>query len=268
MLTPQQVEEFQTNGYLLGGRVLRDEEVDHLGQEIFRVIDQQKSSAPQPVRISSAGTAERFYVQIVNIWEASPAYRDLLFHPTIAEEVDQLTAASQLRVWHDQVQYKPPEKGRVNMWHQDWPYWGILSGPHQVTAWIAMDDVDESNGCMSMVAGSHRWGNQIQFLHTLKQFEDMPASFDGKHLKVERRPVKRGHVHYHHALTWHGSCSNESQRPRRALAIHYMTQETRYKASGGHLMKPFVEVADGEVLQGPHFPLVWERGQVLKAPRQ
>jgi hypothetical protein len=41
-----------------------------------------------------------------------------------------------------------------------------------------------------------------------------------------------------------------------------MTEETRYVASGDHLMKRFVEVADGEVLQGAHFPLVWERAEV------
>ena len=44
-----------------------------------------------------------------------------------------------------------------------------------------------------------------------------------------------------------------------AIALHFMTDETRYVASGSHCMKPFVEVADGEVLQGKHFPLVWSR---------
>lgn len=262
MLSESQVAEFHAKGYLLGGRVLDKDQVDLLGREIFRVIENQKSNTPQPVRISSAGTAEKFFVQIVNIWEASGACRDLLCHPRIVEEVAQLTGALQLRVWHDQVQYKPPEKGGVNMWHQDWPYWPILSAPHQVTAWIAMDDVDESNGCMSMVAGSHLWGNQIKFLHTIKKFQEMPESLEGRPIQVERRPVPWGHVHYHHGLTWHGSHANESSRPRRGLAIHYMTQETRYVASGGHLMKQFVEVADGEILQGEHFPLVWDHRQV------
>jgi hypothetical protein len=40
-----------------------------------------------------------------------------------------------------------------------------------------------------------------------------------------------------------------------------MTQETRYVASGEHLMKPFVPVADGEMLCGEDFPLVWERAR-------
>ena len=70
---------------------------------------------------------------------------------------------------------------------------------------------------------------------------------------------RQGEVHYHHALTWHGSHANTSERPRRAIAIHYMTEETRYVASGNHTMKPFVEVGDGELMRGEHFPLVWEK---------
>ncbi|HVF09723.1 MAG TPA: hypothetical protein VNA16_02920 [Abditibacteriaceae bacterium] len=68
--------------------------------------------------------------------------------------------------------------------------------------------------------------------------------------------MQKGEVHYHHALTWHGSHSNASGRPRRAVALHYMSSATRFRASGEHVMKPFVTVADNEVLQGETFPLV------------
>ena len=84
----------------------------------------------------------------------------------------------------------------------------------------------------------------------------MPQSFEGHEVEVVPCPVRKGEVHYHHALTWHGSPSNRSGRPRRAVALHYMTQETRYVAKGEHPMKPFVEVGDGEVVRGENFPLV------------
>jgi len=76
--------------------------------------------------------------------------------------------------------------------------------------------------------------------------------------------VKRGEVHYHHAMTWHGSPSNKSGRPRRAIALHFMTEETHYVASGDHVMKPLVEVADGQKMEGLHFPLVWSRENAAK----
>jgi ectoine hydroxylase-related dioxygenase (phytanoyl-CoA dioxygenase family) len=76
---------------------------------------------------------------------------------------------------------------------------------------------------------------------------------------VKTCPVGKGEVHFHHGLTWHGSPANKSGRPRRAVALHYMTEQTRYKASGDHLMKKFVTVQDGAKLEGPAFPLVYGR---------
>ncbi len=168
-----------------------------------------------------------------------------------------MTDAQELRIWHDQVQYKPPQKGGINMWHQDAPLWPIIAPMTEVTAWIALDDADEDNGCMSMVPGSHLWGDNIAFLNTLESYEAMPASFAGHAIRVDRCPVKAGEVHYHHALTWHGSHANTSPRPRRAIAMHYMTQDTRYVASGQHIMKPYVTVQDNEILQGEYFPQVY-----------
>jgi phytanoyl-CoA hydroxylase len=260
MLTDEQIRQFHEQGYLKSGRLLGNDEVEQLRAEIERVIADRDKPVPQPVLLHNLTKKDDAVIwQIVNIWEASPAFAALVRHPLIAGEVAQLTGARQLRLWHDQIQYKLAEKGGVNMWHQDWPYWGILSAPHQVTAWVALDDVDAGNGCMSMVPGSHRWGNQIQFLHRLKDFGAMPAEFDGHRIEVKPCPVGQGEVHYHHALTWHGSHANTSDRPRRAIALHYMTDQTRFLASGAHVMKPFVTVPDGAQLEGEHFPLVWPR---------
>jgi ectoine hydroxylase-related dioxygenase (phytanoyl-CoA dioxygenase family) len=147
------------------------------------------------------------------------------------------------------------------MWHQDAPLWPILAPMTEVSAWVALDDVDESNGCMRMVPGSHQWGNSIGFLRSIEAFDGLPAEYEGHRVEVRSCPVCKGEVHFHHAMTWHGSPVNTSSRPRRAIALHYMTDETRYVASGDHVMKQFVEVADGAIMQGAHFPLVWERAR-------
>lgn len=262
MLTEDQIAQFNTNGFALGNRVLTDDEVDVLRAEVMRVIEQRdRADAPQPVLLRNlSGNDDAPVWQIVNIWAASEPFRRLVSHPRIVDGVAQLTGARELRLWHDQIQYKPPQKGGVNHWHQDSPYWPILTPKTaQVTAWVALDDVDEDNGCMSMVPGSHQWGNEIKFLESLPNYDAMPGEYKGHTIRVVRCPVRKGYVHFHHALTWHGSHANTSGRHRRAIALHYMTDETRYDASGDHVMKPFVEVADGAKLAGEHFPLVYRR---------
>ena len=264
MLSEANVAEFHRNGYVNGGRLLNDSQVEVLRGELGRVIeDQDKEDVKQPVMLRNMKRVDDVAVwQVVNIWEASEPFRDLLYAEKIVEDMAQLTGADALRIWHDQIQYKPAEIGGTTTWHQDAPLWPIIKPMTEVSAWVALDDVDEDNGCMSMVPGSHKWSNQMDFIRSFEGFDGLPDQFEGHEVRVVLRPVKKGEVHYHHALTWHGSHDNHSDRPRRAIAIHYMTNESRYDASGDHVMKQFVEVEDGELMKGEHFPLVWEKTDV------
>ncbi len=262
MLTQTQIDQFQRDGFLNGGGLLNDAEVEELRAEVMRVIDErERTDISQPVFVRNLTKDDSKPVwQIVNIWQASPAFKRLMMRADITSSIAQLTSASDLRIWHDQIQYKPPQIGGQTDWHQDAPLWPIIAPMTEVTAWVALDDADESNGCMSMVPGSHTWGNHIDFLRTVEVYDSLPAEHDGHTINVVRCPVRKGEVHFHHALTWHGSHRNTSGRPRRAIALHYMTGETRYVEAGRHPMKNFVTVADGEVLQGDAFPLVYPIG--------
>ena len=258
LLSQDQVVSFKNNGYVLGGQLLSDVQVEVLREEMERIIrDKDKTDVPQPLRLSNIGNEDKPVWQIVNIWQASLAFEQLVNNPAVADAISQLIPTKELRLWHDQIQYKPAQKGGVNMWHQDAPYWDIIEPATQVTAWVALDDVDEENGCMSMVPGSHLLGNNIDYLVSLPDFTAMPSSYKDHDIQVNACPVKKGQVHFHHSLTWHGSQANISGRPRRAIALHYMTEETHYVAAQNHPVKELVEVADGEMLQGKMFPLVY-----------
>ena len=259
MLTSQQIQQFNADGFLNGGQVLCDGEVETLRTEVMRVIDErERKDIPQPVMVRNMSRdGDKAVWQIVNIWEASAPFRELMARKEITTGIAQLTGASELRIWHDQIQYKPPQTGGTTHWHQDAPLWPIIRPMTEVTAWVALDDADETNGCMSMVRGSHKWGNKIEYLNQLEDIQEMPTEYEGRPLQVASCPVKKGEVHFHHALTWHGSHDNNSERPRRAIALHYMTNETFYVASGEHVMKEFVEVEDGQKLRGKHFPQVY-----------
>jgi ectoine hydroxylase-related dioxygenase (phytanoyl-CoA dioxygenase family) len=269
MLNSTQLEKFARDGFVKGSVLMDETQADALCDEVLRVIADHQSGISRertPVGVSNlGGNADAPVWQVVNIWEGSEAFEELVRNPVLAEEIGQLMkmemGAREIRLFHDQIQYKPAQKGGVNMWHQDSPYWPILQPKDvQLTAWVALDDAGEDNGCMSMVPGSQRWGNQIEFLHTLKSFDGMPEEFEGQKVEVVPCPVERGRVHFHHPLTWHGSPANGSGRPRRAVALHFMTERAVFDAAKTrlHPMGQFVEAEDGEKVVGEHFPLVWE----------
>lgn len=262
LLSDAQVADFQENGYVLGPQLLSTAAVNGLCEALEEVLARREDPrVKQPTSIANvARSGTKPIWQVVNIWMATESFRTLAFMPELGEAAGQLLGAEEIRIWHDQIQYKTEGGGGANMWHQDWPYWPILSAPHQVTAWVALDDAAEDNGCMSMVPRSHQWGDQIEILHAMKDFDDLPAACEDHLVERVLAPVPKGAVHFHHGLTWHGSHANLSQRPRRAIAIHFMSEKTCYRVQGNHLCKRLVAgAADGEKLQGASFPLVWSR---------
>ena len=80
------------------------------------MIEHHDTLERRPVRlVNLTGDDSQPVWQIVNMWEASEPFRALIAHPTITEEIAQLTGATVLRIWHDQIQYKPAAVGGVTM---------------------------------------------------------------------------------------------------------------------------------------------------------
>lgn len=266
LLTEAQKREFHERGFLAYGRVMTEEQAGALRDRLFAVIEGRAGGKAEAVRDFHDGKKSSV-IQVVNIWEADDLFRKHLYNETICRLVTELTGDDTLRVWHDQIQYKPPTIGGPTDWHQDHPYWPIIQPADLISAWVALEDADVENGCMWMVPGSHKWGphkggtigtNPVDFSPT-PDLSKLPAGVDVTPVPM---PVKKGCVGLHHCLTWHGSPPNRSDRGRPAIAVHYMPGYTRYEKDPGqtHLVEHHVEVQPGEILKGKHFPTVWENG--------
>lgn len=269
LLNETQVSFFRDKGYLvLDTPVVDSRRVEELKERVLQVTRGEKGGADS-VRNLVGGEIEasdRVVVQIVNIWQADPLFHELIYQDNITEMVSQLMGEDTIRLWHDQIQYKPAQVGAPTDWHQDHPYWPIIQPADLLSCWIALDDATVENGCMNVVPESHRWGAVPGGLRGDENFR--PAFDDGAFIpagaSLDTVPceVKSGCCMFHHCLTWHGSYYNRSEKPRRAIALHYMPGYTRYEPSGvSHLVEEHVEVQPGEVLKGSHFPTVRENGR-------
>ena len=116
---------------------------------------------------------------------------------------------------------KPPGLGKATPPHQDGYYFCLV--PNQaVTFWIALDDVDEENGCLRYVRGSHRDGvrphGASQVLGFSQGLQDWgPADEERETMCI----LKPGDVLAHHPLTVHRADANTSARSRRAMGLVY-----------------------------------------------
>jgi len=271
MLTEEQVTSFRENGFLVYGPVLDADELADLQAALGRVLAGDSPKSPEANR-NLTGDPDNVVTQIVNIWEAEPAFQRHLHQPRIVGMVAQLMGADTVRVWHDQIQIKPPRIGGPTIWHQDHPYWPVIQPADLVSAWVALEDATIENGAMAMVRRSHLWGPYNGGTVGSNSEDWGPAadpSFlpEGERIDVVPVPVPAGGVVFHHCLTWHGARPNRTDTNRPAIAVHYMPGWTRYEPNGAsHLVEHHIEVAPGEPLAGAHFPTVMENGILVTPP--
>lgn len=155
----------------------------------------------------------------------------------ISEIAARLCETLSVRLFHDQMIYKPPQVGAlVNTvgWHIDKAYWKTCSSDSMITAWIPLQDCNELNGTLCVIDKSHRWNHTVlrKSFHTNdqdtleKEFKKNNPGFVTVPLNIEK-----GQVSFHHCLTIHGSQKNASDQPRLAYAVHFQDHDNRYKKS-------------------------------------
>jgi hypothetical protein len=162
---------------------------------------------------------------------------DLVRYPAIAASAARLAGASRVRLWHDQLLYKPVDSpGLVaNVgWHTDRQYWLSCSSDEMLTAWVAFHDVDEAGGSVSFLEGSHYW--DVEGLDFFAQDLDQLThriALQGFGVRVRPTTMRRGQVSFHHSRTVHGSGPNRGGAPRRSLAIHIQPGDNRWRNRPG-----------------------------------
>ncbi|MBC7371147.1 MAG: phytanoyl-CoA dioxygenase family protein [Bdellovibrionaceae bacterium] len=118
--------------------------------------------------------------------------------------------------------HKPSLTGKIFPWHQDS---GYGEGPLEfVTCWMALDQVDEENGCIWVIPGSHL--GQVA-PHELKKSDDstyggafltdQPSNLETA-IPVRLRP---GEMVFFSSKLIHESRSNLSSRKRRGIISSY-----------------------------------------------
>jgi len=125
----------------------------------------------------------------------------------------------------DQIFMKPPRFGSAKPYHQDNAY--FLSHPDDevITAWIALDDVDASNGCLRYIEGSHRGPILEHPPLPGEPYNISPAQEDIDINHEALACVGKGGVVFHHSKALHSSHRNDSDRWRRAYATHWASAE-------------------------------------------
>ena len=199
-LNPNTVAEFAANGFVTTPNMLNDVELTTYTDAVDAEVAARTASDTRSV--SEKTTYEQSFVQCMRLWETDSVVRKLSCHPGLAGAAAQLLDVASVRLWQDQALYKEAG-GRETTAHQDETFWPIGSAP-LVSAWIPFDAINQHNGAMAYVPGSHQVGNlrPVDITHQSEPY-DILSDPKLKQAQPQWVDVEPGAEVWHHGLTVH-----------------------------------------------------------------
>ncbi|MCX5658549.1 MAG: phytanoyl-CoA dioxygenase family protein [Planctomycetota bacterium] len=126
---------------------------------------------------------------------------------------------------------KPAKIGAMTPPHQD-GYYFMLEPNEALTFWLALEEVDQSNGCIRYIPGSHLTGVRPHARTDVLGFSQGITDFGPDDSANEKcMIVSPGDLLVHHSLCIHRADANKSNRSRRALGMVFYSD--RAKADPG-----------------------------------
>jgi hypothetical protein len=163
------VEFYTQNGFLQIDGIITSDELQELRTYADELMQGKASVSPQPDRGNKAYA--QVFNQRFNTWRDHGGMGKYTFHPRFAAIARRLTGSSDVRLLHDHLLFKMPGDSKATPWHQDLVYWP-MNESGALSLWLPLDDVDENNGCMMFVPGSHRAGKltEVDLVHPQSLF--------------------------------------------------------------------------------------------------
>ena len=204
-LSSNQLKQYEDEGFVSPINIFSKEKANEIRDEI-ELIEKEI-----PGELDNSG---RYNAHLI-----SPLLDEVTHHPKILDAVQSLIGEDILVCGTTLFIKNPHEKGFVS-YHQDAKYIGLE--PHNwVTAWIAITDSNEHNGCMRMWSGSHKDNlkdhdqmfNEGNLLTRGQTVNNVP--------REETTPLilEAGQMSLHHPTVVHGSDLNKSNDRRIGFVI-------------------------------------------------
>jgi phytanoyl-CoA hydroxylase len=261
MLTPNQITQFQRDGFLVlpgfksaeeiaGLRRRAEQIVDEFDpastRAVFSTVEQEKTTDDYFLR--SDNTIKCFFeeeafdehgqlkqAKALSINKIGHAMHDL--DPVFASfskdarlaEVARDIGLADPRVWQSMYIFKQPGIGGEVRWHQDATYFETT--PISVTTfWFALEDATRDNGCLWAEPGGHKGPMRERFIRIgddvrMEKLSDMPWPDDSTAVPLE---CKAGSLVIFHGLLPHYSAPNRSPVSRHAYTLHATDGRTEY----------------------------------------
>ncbi|MEL6137942.1 MAG: phytanoyl-CoA dioxygenase family protein [Cyanobacteria bacterium J06628_6] len=265
-LSPQQIEQFHTQGYLIVDNLLTQPQVDWVISRFEPLFNTQFETGIYPDEwygrpgLSQPNATQ----QMTGLWRCDRTLASVTLSARIARLNATLMGWSAARYGLDTCWIKPPQAPAVSF-HCNNTYAATLDPPEIVTCWIALSHAEAGAGPLEIVPGSHRWSaaDKIRFLHAPEaDYRDpvwQAGAVSGAMPKaIVTLELPPGSAVFLHGDLWHGSGPNPSPTlTRRSLAISALSGATQFQPQGAGYIFDRYRMHNSLTLDESYYPILW-----------
>ncbi|MBI4818881.1 MAG: ADP-ribosylglycohydrolase family protein [Deltaproteobacteria bacterium] len=207
------------------------------------------------------GDRSRATREVRNAWRADRAIASIALDEKVGELAARLMGWSGTRVNQAGLLWKPPGAWAI-VAHQDAGYLDWMDPHELVTCWVALEDTVEHGGAVEYAAGTHKLGlspRRGPFDEPDDPYRECATLLGDRlaELSIVEVRVSAGGAGFHHGALWHASGHNRSEKHRRAIGIHMMPAEARFRADRfARRFTHYRRLADLEMDEN-YFPITW-----------
>ncbi len=221
-ITNEERTRFVTDGFVpLARPVLSEDQVREIRvllDRLFVQFEKLPTSTGRDIGGSPESTTR--VPEIIWTTRLSPALKRTAGYRQIRHTAQELLGSSRVRLHFDHAIFKPARTGGRTAWHQD-----VAFDPGHdcavATMWLALVDVDEQNGCMRFIPGSHLEG--IQPHHSFGNHGlESEAVLESRAISC---PLPAGGLTVHMQRTLHGSGCNLGDDIRAAWILKFLDDD-------------------------------------------
>jgi len=222
-LNSQLIIEFNRDGYVAAKPLFGADKMSEINSEIARYIRDVVPKMPETQVYYEDKNDKSSLKQLQKMFEYDSYFQNLM-NEGVVREIAETVLQDEVVPMNMQYFNKPAGIGQATPPHQD-GYFFHLDPCEAVTGWLALEDVDEENGCIHYVRGSNKdQGFRPHAQTGVLGFSQGITDFGTQADKDETVafPGKAGTFLMHHAKTVHWAGANKSTtRSRRALGFIY-----------------------------------------------
>ena len=221
MLTQEQIDFYQTNGYIVVENVISAKDIAELRKITDEFVDKSSEVTEHTnvFDLEPGHTPESPQLRrIKNPVALHPIYDRMLRHDYILDSVAQLIGPN-IRYDTSKLNMKSAGVGSPVEWHQDFAFAADVTNDDMLSVGLAIDDMTRDNGCLLFIPGSHK--GPVYNHHQNDVFVGAITNPDFTPDNAVPIEVKAGGITIHHTRTLHASAPNLSGQSRRLFLLQY-----------------------------------------------